>query len=148
MHKIQAKEFELDDFSHEHLSEFYNHIYERNLKMEVQLMKIAQYETKGLKVPSDFEMIIEESSMTLLRLTIEHLNYYREMFLKTKDKFWWWQMIQLLPSSYNQRRTVQLNYAVLKNMYHSRKNHKLNEWLEFCEWVETLPYAKELITGE
>lgn len=73
------------------------------------------------------------------------LNKCRENFIETKDKKYWWQMIQLLPSSYNQRRTVQLNYAVLRNMYHARKNHKLDEWRTFCEWVETLPYS-ELIT--
>lgn len=75
------------------------------------------------------------------------LNEARHCFLDTKDKKYWWQMIQLLPSSYNQRRTVMLNYEVLTNMYHARKNHKLDEWFEFCEWIKTLPYS-ELITGE
>ena len=74
------------------------------------------------------------------------LNEARHCYLDTKDKAYWWQMIQLLPSSYNQKRTVQVNYAVLKNMYHARKNHKLDEWHEFCRWVEALPYS-ELITG-
>ena len=74
------------------------------------------------------------------------LNDAREEFLDTKDKKYWWQMIQLLPSSYNQRATLMLNYEVLFNMYHSRKNHKLDEWVEFCKWIETLPYS-ELITG-
>lgn len=73
------------------------------------------------------------------------LNEARHCYLDTKDKAYWWQMIQLLPSSYNQKRTVQVNYAVLKNMYHARKNHKLDEWHEFCAWVESLPYS-ELIT--
>lgn len=73
------------------------------------------------------------------------LNVCREQYLATHDKEWWWQMIQLLPSSYNQKRTVQLNYAVLRNMYHARRNHKLDEWRDFCSWVESLPYA-ELIT--
>lgn len=73
------------------------------------------------------------------------LNMCREQYLTTHDKEWWWQMIQLLPSSYNQKRTIQLNYAVLRNMYHARKNHKLDEWRDFCSWVEALPYA-ELIT--
>ena len=81
----------------------------------------------------------------VLDVTIANMNACRGSFLETKDKRWWWQMIQLLPSSYNQRRTVQLNYAVLRNMYHARKNHKLDEWRDFCKWVETLPYA-ELIT--
>lgn len=80
-----------------------------------------------------------------LLITIGCLNHARKLYLTTKDKRYWWQMIQLLPSSYNQKRTVQLNYAVLRNMYHSRKNHKLDEWRNFCEWVESLPYAKELI---
>ncbi|WP_407453540.1 hypothetical protein [Methanobrevibacter sp.] len=108
MHKIHAKEFELDDFSCEHLIDFsWNRLYD----------------------------------------TIKHLNYYREKYIETKNKEDWWQMIQLLPSSYNQKRTVQLNYAVLKNMYHSRKNHKLDEWHDFCKMIEELPYS-ELITGE
>lgn len=79
---------------------------------------------------------------------ITMLNIHREKFLETKDKKYWWQMIQLLPSSYNQKRTVMLNYEVLANMYKSRKNHKLDEWHTFCDWVKTLPYAKELIIGE
>ncbi len=74
------------------------------------------------------------------------LNDAREEFLDTKDKKYWWQMIQLLPSSYNQRATVMLNYEVLANMYHSRRTHKLDEWREFCKWIESLPYS-ELITG-
>ena len=80
--------------------------------------------------------------------TIKVLNKAQKTYLKTKKKIYWWQIIQLLPSSYNQRATVQLNYAVLKNMYESRKNHKLDEWRNFCKWIETLPYAKELICNE
>ena len=76
------------------------------------------------------------------------LNRYRERYLVTKNKEDWWQMIQLLPSSYNQRRTVQLNYEVLRNMYHARKNHKLDEWVMFCQWIENLPYFNEIILGE
>lgn len=79
--------------------------------------------------------------------TIEMLNAYRENYLETKDKQDWWQMIQLLPSSYNQRRTVMLNYEVLANIYKSRRNHKLDEWHTFCDWIESLPYS-ELITGK
>nr|DAJ77029.1 MAG TPA: hypothetical protein [Caudoviricetes sp.] len=75
------------------------------------------------------------------------LNEARHCFLDTKDKKYWWQMIQLLPSSYNQRRTVMLNYEVLANIYKSRRNHKLNEWVKFCAWIKTLPYSK-LITEE
>ena len=123
MHKIHEKEFTLDDFSHEHL-------------------------IKG--------------SIAVLEDTINELNEYRAWYLKwdymsendkanfdpgiTCKKDLWWKMIQLLPSSYNQRRTVMLSYEVLANIYKSRKNHKLDEWVEFCKWVEGLPYS-ELITG-
>lgn len=79
---------------------------------------------------------------------VNGLNSARDKYLETKDKRYWWQMIQLLPSSYNQRRTVQLNYEVLRHQYHARKNHKLVEWHEYCDWIKTLPYAKELIIGE
>lgn len=75
------------------------------------------------------------------------LNHFRKLYLQSKDKKYWWQMIQLLPSSYNQKRTVMLNYEVLANMYKSRKNHKLDEWHMFCDWIKSLPYS-ELITGE
>lgn len=84
--------------------------------------------------------------IAILKSVIGALNEFRELYLKTKNKAYWWQMIQLLPSSYNQRRTVQLNYAVLKNIYHARRNHKLDEWNLFCGWIERLPYS-ELITG-
>lgn len=115
MHKIQEKEFSLSDFSVEHL---YND--DDN----------PTYYKSPIRVMSDL---------------CECLNYYRERYLDTKDKKDWWQLIQLLPSSYNQRATVQLNYAVLQNMYHSRKNHKLDEWHDFCDWISGLPYH-ELIT--
>lgn len=82
-----------------------------------------------------------------LRPTIDLLNMYRERYLETKDKNDWWQMIQLLPSSYNQLRTWDLNYAVLKNIYHARKDHKLDEWHTFCDWIESLQ-CSELITGK
>lgn len=109
MHKIADKEFTLDDFSIEHL-------------------------TEGNR--QGFEQCV-----------LSALNIARENFLETKDKLWWWQMIQELPSSYNQKRTVMLNYEVLANIYESRKNHKLDEWRDFCKWAETLSYS-ELITGE
>lgn len=83
-----------------------------------------------------------------LENVIVQLNEARARFNVNKDKNYWWQMIQLLPSSYNQKRTVQLNYQVLRNMYYARRNHKLDEWVEFCEWIETLLYAKELICNE
>ena len=85
-------------------------------------------------------------SKNCLGVIINNLNYNRNKYNKTKDKEFWWQMIQLLPTSYNQKRTVMLNYEVLANMYHSRKNHKLDEWHGLCRWVESLPYS-ELITG-
>ena len=127
MHKIHAKEFTLDDFSHEHLiDKEINWDYEDPECFEVEMQ--CWYPTN------------------LLTLTIEALNKYRTLFLETKDKKYWWQMIQLLPSSYNQKRTIMLNYEVLTGMYRDRKNHKLDEWREFCEWIETLPYS-EIITG-
>ena len=114
MHKIHEKEFTLDDFSHEHLT---------NWSHDGELCR----DWLG-----DLEDLIED------------LNFARELYLETKNKQYWWQMIQLLPSSYNQKRTVLLNYQVLKNMYHARKNHKLDCWIEFCRWCETLPYFKEV----
>lgn len=80
-----------------------------------------------------------------LKDTVHHLNICRQDFIRTQDKVHWWQLIQLLPSSYNQRRTWDLNYAVLRNIYHARRNHKLDEWHTLCDWIETLPYAEELI---
>ena len=85
-------------------------------------------------------------STRVLKGTIKVMNDFREEFLKDHEKDNWWQMIQLLPSSYNQKRTVMLNYEVLANIYKSRKNHKLDEWHTFCHWIEELPYS-ELITG-
>ena len=126
MHKIHTKEFTLDDFSHEHLLDDWDDEHEDE------------------HVCFDGEYFYTAKSV-LENAIIPVLNQYRLKFLDTKDKKWWWQMIQLLPSSYNQKRTVMLNYEVLTNMYHSRKAHKLDEWINFCRWVETLPYAKELI---
>ena len=90
---------------------------------------------------------LNDECMDYLDAAVLCLNRYRELFQKDKNKSWWWQMIQLLPSSYNQRRTVMLNYAVLKNIYNARRNHKLDEWNLFCGWIERLPYS-ELITGK
>jgi hypothetical protein len=116
MHKIHEKEFTIEDFSCEQL-----------LKHNSGLI--------GIKSP--FEVLCE---------TIITLNAYRDLYLKDKDKKYWWQMIQLLPSSYNQKRTVMLNYEVLAGIYKYRKDHKLDEWREFCSWIEQLPYS-EIITG-
>ena len=115
MHKIHAKEFTLDDFSHEHLVE-----------------------------PEDCSIV----SMELLRMIIGNLNYWRTEYLATKDKDCWWQMIQLLPTSYNQKRNVFLNYEVLAKMYRERKNHKLDEWHTLCDWIKTLPYSEIITMGE
>lgn len=117
MHKVHAHEFTLDMFSTEHLLSF------------------------------DVAGVDNYSPLDVLILTIDVLNLNRKLYLETKDKNYWWQMIQLLPTSYNQKRTVQLNYQVLKNIYHARKNHKLDEWHAFCDWVKTLPES-DLITGE
>lgn len=107
MHKIHAKAFTVDDFSHEHLG---------------------------------------YQSIRVLKDTIKVMNDFRDEFIKDHEKVNWWQLIQLLPSSYNQKRTVMLNYEVLANMYKSRRNHKLDEWHTLCDWIEELPYS-ELITG-
>lgn len=124
MHKIAAKEFTIDDFSHEHLTG----------------------KTDGLWVNADGKDFMC-SAYDFCAITCDVLNFYRKKFLGTNDKKYWWQLIQLLPSSYNQRRTWDLNYAVLRNIYHARRNHKLDEWHTLCNWIETLPYAKELICG-
>ena len=92
------------------------------------------------------EHLISDSN-AMMKTTCDLLNQYREKYLKTKDKKYWLQMIQLLPSSYNQTRNVMMNYEVLANIYKSRKDHKLDEWREFCKWIETIPYS-ELIIGE
>lgn len=87
------------------------------------------------------------NSIKTLEKVIETLNIERNNYLVSKDKWCWWQIIQLLPSSYNQKATLMLNYEVLANIYHSRKNHKLDEWVEFCKWIETLPYSELIIGG-
>ena len=135
MHKIAAKEFTLEDFSHEHLKSF---DWDLSMNNSVDLC----IDESGLHDGS-----VLYSPFGILNLTIKSLNTCRKKYLETKDKKYWWQMIQLLPSSYNQKRTVMLNYEVLANMYKSRRNHKLDEWHTFCEWIESLPYS-ELITGK
>ena len=139
MHKIHAKEFTLEDFSCEHLME--------DSDGEPCSIDAGFYfESRPAK---DEEAVWSTfiTPMFGLETIIELLNRNRQAYLETHDKKYWWQMIQLLPTSYNQRRTVMLNYEVLTAMYESRKNHKLDEWREFCKWIESLPYS-ELITGE
>lgn len=146
MHKIADKEFTLEDFSHEHLIGIDSMPDDAIISGKYPLVDVSPYKDKG----------IVYSPLGVLNITIEMLNDCRMKYLtalKTEPetglsaKDIWWQMIQLLPSSYNQRRTVMLNYEVLANMYKSRKAHKLNEWLDFCEWIRDLPYSK-IITGE
>lgn len=124
MHCIHKKEFTRDDFSSEHV------------------MCLCEKETPVVHHPSGNAAL---APIDVLDITITMLNRARNLYLKTKDKQYWWQMIQLLPSSYNQKRTVMLNYEVLANMYKSRRNHKLDEWHTLCDWMERLPYS-DLIT--
>lgn len=99
-------------------------------------------------IPEDFSTEhLSYQLQQILETIMDELNDARLIYLRTRKKDDWWQMIQLLPSSYNQTRNVMLNYEVLANIYHSRKNHKLDEWREFCKWIENLPYA-ELVIGE
>lgn len=156
MHKIHDKEFTLDDFSYEHLNDG-----DIDIDMTMPNSKDA-WEKKNIHIGYDDEtgymglaVPFGESRIdgfyfsplkVLENFIIPVLNANREAFLKTKDKRFWWQMIQLLPSSYNQKRTIMLNYEVLVGMYKWRKNHKLDEWRELCKWIEHLPYS-DLITG-
>ena len=119
MHKIHDKEFTLEDFSYEHL---------------------MGDEVDGWNHPG-------ESTLGIMWNIVDKINECRDLYLKTKNKKYWWQMIQLLPSSYNQKRTIMLNYEVLAGIYPMRKNHKLDEWREFCKWIESLPYS-EIITTQ
>ena len=143
MHKIADKEFTIEDFSCEHLIDY--DLYSCD-EIDGPVINVAPH--------------IECGGLQLLTLTINVLNYYRSKYLETKNKpmkeeatraaimkKYWWQMIQLLPSSYNQKRTVMLNYEVLTNIYKSRRHHKLDEWHTLCDWIEGLPYS-ELITGK
>lgn len=141
MHKIADKEFTLDDFSCEHLFGPEDMI-PSNERTETSI-----YEDASLACVNIDGNDCYFTPKGFIQMTCNILNRYRNRFLETKDKRYWWQMIQLLPSSYNQRRTVMLNYEVLANMYRSRKNHKLDEWHTFCDWIKALPYS-ELITGE
>lgn len=136
MHKIQAEEFDRGDFSYDHIP-LGSGCYEKSLDCKKEKMFFPMNDD------------IYFSSEDVLDFTIRALNHYRELYLETNDKKYWWQMIQLLPSSYNQKRTVMMNYETLNNIYKSRKGHKLDEWSKaFMEWIESLPYAKELIIGQ
>ena len=121
MHKIHAKEFTIEDFSYDHLHESENGWVE---------------DEKGHKWTS---------SRTTMETIVGVLNAYRHQFLTTKDKAYWYVMVQLLPSSYNQKRTVTMNYENLLSMYFQRKNHKLEEWHTLCDWIKELPYMEEFI---
>ncbi len=129
MHKIAEKEFTLEDFSHEHLMSDYS--------MENELTYTN---------PNDVDEYCF-TSKDILQFTIDVLNHHRMKYIETKDKKYWWQLIQLLPDSYNQTRNAMFNYEVLANIYKARRNHKLDEWRDFCSWIETLPYS-DLITGK
>ena len=153
MHKIQAKEFTLDDFSCEHLFE------EHPLNRDTMNTLSKDEEEKYYKNDNAFyiDRVNDEDgcgfffkpyySMDALEQTVMALNIYRLKFLETKDKRYWYQMIQLLPTSYNQRRTIDLNYEVLAAQYRQRKDHKLDCWHQYCDWIKTLPYS-EFITME
>lgn len=130
MHKIHEKEFTEEDFSCEHLPiSYYDCLPTEDMIKTYPNGEMCYYSPKGV-----------------FKMTIDMLNKSRERYLETKDKKYWWQMIQLLPSSYNQKRTIKMNYEVLANIYEYRKDHKLDEWRELCKWIESLPYS-EIITG-
>lgn len=130
MHKIHDKEFTLDDFSCEYLMDDDYDLLDDELTKEFK-------EVRGYW----------NSPIDDLMYDIDKLNLYRKMYLKTKVKKWWWLMIQRLPSNYNQKRTIMLNYEVLANIFHSRRFHKLDEWRELCKWILTLPQS-HIITGK
>lgn len=133
MHKIAAKEFTLEDFSCEHLS-YYDP--EKDDDEQDDAYVVLGWEDEEIR--SWYTDCFVD--------VIYFLNEARKKYIETKDKKYWWQMIQLLPSSYNQKRTLMLNYEVLSNIYHARKNHKLDEWHNFCDWIEKLPESW-IITG-
>lgn len=135
MHKIADKEFTLEDFSCEHL-----------LDVTTSTDSVKAVSGRLYNEAVYLNGIYRTSRGVFLNI-LKCLNHFRMLYLETKDKKYWWQMIQLLPSSYNQRRTEMLNYEVLANIYKWRKNHKLDEWREFCKWIESLPYS-ELIIGK
>lgn len=121
MHTIHKRDLTIDDFSHEHFWD------------------------KTNEVHGSIPGYLGKNSSDYLKDLLRYLNFIRTKFIETKDKAYWWQMIQLLPSSFNQMRTIDLNYETLFSIYHQRKGHKLDEWREFCKWIETLPYMKEFL---
>lgn len=129
MHKIHEKEFTMDDFSCEHLASW---------------GVAPRHETDKDIFDENVSDFLYDYRGALMAI-IESLNSARDHYMLRHDKRYWWQMIQLLPSSYNQKRTVMLNYEVLSGMYRDRKKHKLDEWVAFCKWIEKLPYS-EIIT--
>ena len=133
MHKIQEKEFTLEDFSTNKIIDTGEPGYEN------------MYNDLTLTLHYDCEKQYYDPHDIFSEILIPALNLYRKRYLETKDKKYWWQMIQLLPSSYNQTRNVMMNYEVLANIYKSRKNHRLDEWREFCKWIKTLPYSELII---
>lgn len=133
MHKIADKEFDVNDFSHEHIEELHGDEYNMSYDWLLRTADILNYYRKKYHTASE-------------KLSTDITDAERKHTL-AQQKLFWWQMIQLLPSSYNQKRTVMLNYEVLANMYKSRRNHKLDEWHTFCDWIERLPYS-ELIIGK
>ena len=135
MHKIQDKEFTFEDFSTDKIIDTGEPGYEN------------MYDDLVLTLHFDCEKQYYDPHDIFSEILIPALNLYRKRYLETKDKKYWWQMIQLLPSSYNQTRNVMMNYEVLCNIYKSRKSHPLDEWRDFCKWIEMLPYS-ELICGE
>ena len=133
MHKIQEKEFTLEDFSTDKIIDTGEPGYEN---MYYDLTLTLHYD--GEKQYYDPHDIFRE-------ILIPALNLYRKRYLETKDKKYWWQMIQLLPSSYNQRRTIDLNFEVLLKQYRERKNHKLDEWHIYCDWIKEITLLNEII---
>lgn len=150
MHKIAAKEFALDDFSYEHL-------FDEEDVLPIDMRDVGAKNDMALAAVTVDGSKCYYTPKGLLQMTCDMLNVYRKRYIaatkadsetRNNAKDYWWQMIQLLPSSYNQKRTVFLNYEVLANQYKSRKNHKLDEWHSYCDWIKTLPYPNLIIGNE
>lgn len=137
MHTIHKEEFTRANFSYEHIPLGTDNFMINNGTFD--------FANEPMFFPLNRENNTWLNAEDILDFTIEALNHYRKLYLETKDKKYWNIMIQLLPSSFNQMRTIDLDYETLFNIYHQRKNHKLNEWREFCDWITTLPYMKEFL---